>query len=65
MPKLIFVTPFHCVRVLPLQSKKDAHFALDDFFHKVRIPHVMVSDGAKEQVDSSERSAAGLSAHCI
>ena len=35
----VFVTPFHYVRVLPLQSKKDAHFALDDFFHKVGIPH--------------------------
>ena len=45
----MFATPFHFVRVTPLETKKHAHFALDEFFQKVGIPHVVVSDCAKEE----------------
>ena len=44
----VFATPFQFVRVFPMTSKKDAHFALDDFFQQVGVPQVMIPDNAKE-----------------
>ena len=45
----IFATPFHYVRAFPMKKEKEAHEALDMFFHQVGVPHVMVSDGAKAE----------------
>ena len=47
--------PLHSTMSESCHCRADAHFALDDFFHKVGIPHVMISDGAKEQVQGQFR----------
>ena len=48
----IYATPFHYVRAFPLKSKKDAHESLDDFFHQVGVPQVIIPDNAKELTQS-------------
>ena len=44
----VFATFFHFVRVFPMESKRDAHYSLDDFFREVGIPQVLIPDNAKE-----------------
>ena len=46
----IFATAFHFVRAYPMKDKKHAHESLDDFFHEVGVPQVLVPDNAKELV---------------
>ena len=51
----VFATPFHYCKVVPSERKSQAHEALDDFFHQVGIPQVIISDNAKEQVEGKFR----------
>ena len=44
----IFATAFHFAAVFAMESKKNAHLALDDFFKHVGIPQILVPDNAKE-----------------
>ena len=44
----VFATAFHFVRVFAMESKKDAHYSLDDFFREVGVPQVLIPDNAKE-----------------
>jgi hypothetical protein len=51
----IFTTDFGFVRAFPIKKENEAHEALSLFFHRVGVPHVMVMDGAKAQVEGEFR----------
>jgi len=44
----VFATAFHFIKAKAMKSKKDSHFSLDDFFEKIGVPSVMISDNANE-----------------
>jgi hypothetical protein len=49
----IFTTDFGFVRAFPMKKEKEAHAALSLLFHRYGVPHVMVMDGTKAQVEGN------------
>jgi hypothetical protein len=51
----IFCTDFGFVRAFPMKKESEAHEALSLLFHRDGVPNVMVTDGAKAQVEGELR----------
>jgi hypothetical protein len=51
----IFSTDFGFVRAFPMKKEKEAREALSLLFHRDGVPHAMVMDGAKAQVEGEFR----------
>ena len=46
----IYATAGQFVRAKCMATKSDVHYTLDDFFDKIAVPSVMITDGAREFV---------------
>ena len=54
----VYATAFQYQKVISLPKKADAHYSLDDFFNKVGIPSVLISDNAPELTEGDFRRKA-------
>lgn len=44
----VYVTDFSWSRCFPMKSKSDAHYTLDELYHRYGVPDRLISDNAKE-----------------